>query len=529
MQSNTLEQKIKNLSADYIYQQAVGSLLLLLMSTMEDAQRGEQPLSYPIHDDILSIKKEILNTTLVLEDILDGEQSARTTTLEHCIALKKKLFSIYETIYSYFSQWNVASTLVSDQIAIRKYKEEQISDEKIDWSLFFADCHTFLEEQDSLLSQKTAMGKLLQCLPLHIAREKYYDIIQQSLQAAFAGESKELITCSLRAFEGFCCPESNPLYGKYFPEIAKYIGEKRMAMPHNMDDAALQNHYASLKEVLEQLQEIEEYFSCMLHDINSLILLLYLTYNLKDLTEHSASYSDLYHAVCDFFNGEWNETEKSAFLETLTEQLEEAVEPVIDKANTIAKQEYALLEKVQTFAQFDEETQKVLWTEEFIRDCYFGNLNDQLFQFSLPEDLPPATEAEKKTLFTEFIQKTRSYLETLPVQTRKIAMQTLIGALPPIFDVHTVMDMVAQAIDKTTSLEQKILIVDKVGMVFQESGYQSITHTAHHHDHDCDCGSHHHHDHDCDCGSHHHHDHDCDCGSHHHHDHDCDCGSHHHK
>ena len=59
MQSNTLEQKIKNLSADYIYQQAVGSLLLLLMSTMEDAQRGEQPLSYPIHDDILSIKKEI--------------------------------------------------------------------------------------------------------------------------------------------------------------------------------------------------------------------------------------------------------------------------------------------------------------------------------------------------------------------------------------------------------------------------------------------------------------------------------------
>ena len=191
-------------------------------------------------------------------------------------------------------------------------------------------------------------------------------------------------------------------------------------------------------------------------------------------------------------------------METLIEQIEEAVEPVIDKANIIAKQEYALLEKVQTFAQFDEETQKVLWTEEFIRDCYFGDLNDQLFQFSLPEDLPPATEAEKKIFFTEFIQKTRSYLETLPVQTRKIAMQTLIGALPPIFDVHTVMDMVAQAIDKTTSLEQKVLIVDKVGMIFQESGYQSITHTTHHHDHDCDCGSHHHHDHHCDCGSHHH-------------------------
>lgn len=518
MQANTLEQKIKNLSADYIYQQSIGSLLLLLMSTMEDVEKGEQCLPYPIHDDILSIKKEILKTTLKLEDILDGEQSTRTTTLEHCMGLKKQLFSIYETIYSYFSQWNVASTLVSDQIAIRKYKEEQISDEKIDWSLFFADCHTFMEEQKTLLEQKTAMGKLLQCLPLHIAREKYYDIIQQSLQAAFAGESKELIACSLRAFEGFCCPESNPLYGKYFPEIARYIGEKRMVLPHNMDDEALHEHYESLKEVLEQLQDIEEYFSCMLHDINSLILLLYLTYTFKDLTENTASYSDLYHAVCDFFNGEWNETEKSAFLETLTEQIEEAVEPVIDKANEIARQEYALLEKVTTFAQFEEETQKVLWTEEFIRDCYFGDLNDQLFQFSLPEDLPPATEDEKKGLFADFIQKTRSYLETLPAQIRKTAMQTLLGALPPIFDVHTVMDLVTQAIDKTTTLEQKVLIVDKIGMVFQENGYQSITHNTH--DHDCGCGHdhHEHHHHDCDCGhDHHNHHHDCGCGHDHHH------------
>ena len=208
MQSNTLEQKIKNLSADYIYQQAVGSLLLLLMSTMEDAQRGKQPLSYPIHEDILSIKKEILNITLALEDILNGEQSARTTTLEHCMVLKKKLFSIYETIYSYFSQWNIVSTLVSDQIAIRKYKEEQISDEKIDWSLFFADCHTFLEEQDLLLSQKTAMGKLLQCLPLHIAREKYYDIIQQSLQAAFQEKAKNASLALCMLMQDFAVPKA---------------------------------------------------------------------------------------------------------------------------------------------------------------------------------------------------------------------------------------------------------------------------------------------------------------------------------
>ena len=40
MSNIALEEKIRNLSADYIYQQAVGSLLLLLMSAMEDAEKG---------------------------------------------------------------------------------------------------------------------------------------------------------------------------------------------------------------------------------------------------------------------------------------------------------------------------------------------------------------------------------------------------------------------------------------------------------------------------------------------------------
>ena len=35
-----MEEKIRNLSADYIYQQAVGSLLLMLMSAMEDAEKA---------------------------------------------------------------------------------------------------------------------------------------------------------------------------------------------------------------------------------------------------------------------------------------------------------------------------------------------------------------------------------------------------------------------------------------------------------------------------------------------------------
>ena len=511
MSNIALEEKIKNLSADYIYQQAVGSLLLLLMSAMEDAEKGVTALPYDVPADVKEIKDTVTKYLLELEDLLDGETEDRTEALSDCMGLKKRLLEIYETIYSYFSQWNVISTLVSDQVALRKYKEDGIGQKQVEWSLFFADCHAFMESAENLLDQKNYMGQILKCMPLFMTRDRFYDNVQASLAAAFAGESREFIEVSLKAFEGFCCPQENPLYGRYFPEVAEWIGQKRMILPHKMEEDELQALYEDLKEMFEVLEQIEEYFSCILHDINSLILLLYLSYSFKDITEGSAAYADLYHAVCEFIGGELTLTEKAAYLDTLTEQLEMAVEPVIDKANAIGREEFELMQKAGSFAGFSDDTKKVLMTEEFIRECFFGDLNDELFRFHLPEDLPPAAEAEKKALFDTFIEKTRNHFDTLPAQTRKLAMQNLTGALPPIYSVHDVMDMLMEAIDKAASEEQKVLIVDKVGMVFSDNGWTSITEG---HGDDCDCGCHdHHHEH------HHHHGHDCGCG-HDHHDHD---------
>lgn len=506
MSIHATEEQIKNLSADYIYHQAVGSLLLLLMSAMEEEEKGVTALPFEIPQDIAEIRKEIRSNLLNLEDLLEGNAQERIQALEKCIALKKRLLSIYETIYSYFSQWNVVSTLISDQIALRKYVEDNVGQKQVEWSLFFADCHAFMESAETVLDQKSYMGQLLKCIPLWVARDKFYAEVKQCLNVAFAGESKEFIAKSLKAFEGFCCPETNPLYGKYFGELAEALGAKRLLLPHKLTDEALAEAYEEMNELFESLEQIEEYFSCILHDINSLILMLYLTYTFTDLTQKDVSYADLYHSVCEFVGGEWNLTEKAAYLDTLNEQLELAVEPVIDKAKEIGHQEYELLQKIGSFENFSEDTKKVLMTEEFIRECFFGGLNDELFHFDVPQDLPPATQEEKNILFDEFIMKTRNSFDTLPVHTRKIAMQTLMGALPPVCTVQDIMDRVMEAIDNAATDEQKVLIVDKVGMVFADNGYESLANQAedHHHHHDCNCGHDHDHHHDCNCN----HDHD---------------------
>lgn len=515
MSNQAMEEKIRTLSADYIYQQAVGSLLLLLLSAMEDTVQGTAYLPYPLPPHVLELKDGVRAYLLRLEELLDSDPETRADVLEDALAMKDELLMIYETVYSYFSQWNLLSTQVSDQIALRRYKADGVAKKQVDWSLFFADCHAFLESAETRLQQKSYIGQLLKCIPLSMTRDAYFDVLEEALEDAFAEESATFIDRTLRSFLRFCCPKQHPRYGEYFPEIAKWIDKKLMLLPHKFYDETLSDYYEELRKMFESLEEIEEHFSCVLHDINSIILLFYLTYRFEDLTEEQPAYVDLYHTVCAFISDQLTATEMEAYWETLMEQLELAVEPVIDRANTIAKEEYALLQQAGSFEGFSEDTKKVLLTEEFIRECYYGDLNDQLFQSRLPEDLPPAQPEDKYMLLHGFLKKTRDYFDTLPAPTRKLAMQNLLGALPPVYSVHDVMEMLMDAVDRASTPEQKLLIVDKVGMVFLENGWQSIAKPAA----DCGCG----HDHD-------HHSHDCGCGhDHHHHDHDCGCGHDHHE
>lgn len=495
-----LENKVSTLSASYIYQQAVGSLLLTLMSAMEDAQKGTYGLPYEVPEEVLQIKKKTQEYLLALEELLDGDDSARIAAFEECSALKKRLLAIYETIYSYISQWNAVFTLVNDQIALRKYKEEKISEKQIDWSLFFADCHAFMEEQEEPLAQQNAISQLLKCIPLRMTRERYYDDLRLILENAFADKSRELIETTLRAFLAFCAPQENSDYGKYFPEAAQWIGQKRMSLPHNLSDDELAALYDEMQDFIGKIQEMEEYFSCIFHDLNSLILLFYLTYRFEDLTEDNAAYADLYHTVCAFLRDELTLTEKAAYLDTIMEQLENAVEPVIDKANAIGREEYDLLQKAGSFEDFSEDTAKLLLTEDFIRTCYFDDLSDAVFIPEISPDLKPATAEERKALIEAFLAKIRSNLDTLPVQTRKIIMQHLLGALPPLCSAKEVMDNLMEAIDTAVTEEQKALIVDKIGGVFAENGHHSITDADFEED-ECGCGHDHHHEH-------HHHEHE---------------------
>ncbi len=506
------ENQIKKLCTDYIFNESKAAFMLLLLSHTEYIL-NENPKALPMPEEVENIKDDVKKYLSNLDSTLNSAPEVKEAALEECIALKDKLVDIYKSVYSYYVEWNVVATPIGDENALRKYKDTDAAKKKIDYNRFYQDCFEYLDLSNSIFEQKTRIGKLLKCLPLKMTKDKYFDLVERSLNLAFAGESEEAINLSLDTFVNTCAPRAKETYGKYFPEMAELLATKSKVKPSELTDDKLDDVYLDLTTGFEILQDVEESFQDIFNDINSLIILLFAGFSFDDLTEDNPEYRDVYYKCVELITKP-TEAEIELFGEQLRDMVEAYAEKLIDRTNEINKKEADFFDKYGQTELKDEDLKKLAASEAFIRSCFYGDLNEEIFNFNYEENLPPASEEFKQAAFSGFINTMRNELAKLPNAVRKVSMLSLLGSLPvdmsPIETVTFIKDTT-----ESEKLEGKLLIMDKVGMVLTEDGFVE----AHHeHNHDCDCGHHHHGDH-CDCGHehHHHHDHGCDCGSHHHH------------
>ena len=535
MVSPEIEKKLSDLSSDYIYNEGLGNIILLAISAADRKMGEGASIPYEIPAEIADIRNKADKYITELEDILNGDGD-RFKALEEIGELKKKLTGFYKNIYDYYSEWNMLSASVNDETAIRKYKEEHLGLKKVEYDMFYTDCINFLTGSENISELRKYTAQLLKCMPMRMARAKFFDIVLRSLRAAFDGESEDCIRKSLEAFKRGCVPSSAEGYGKIFPEIAQWIESKKETAPALLDDEKLAAEYEDFGFMLDSLQKIEDYFTEIYDDLNSLIIVLYLNFTFDELTEQSPVYSDLFHAVVDIMTGETPQDEAEALVETLKSKLEEAFEPIIDKINDINDKEISLIDKIGTMSALSEDTQKSISAEGFIRGIYYSNINDEIFDFDIDPDSPTATKDFAEEQYASFISFMQDYYKDLPMHIRKSNMLMLLGSIPVSMDIPDTMDYVKSSVENCIDVEQRLLIIDKAGEVFISNGfsYQGENDDDecgchdHHHGHGHDCGCHDHHDHDHDCGCHDHHDHDHDCGCHDHHDHDHECGCHDH-
>lgn len=496
------EKKLSTLSEEYIYNEGLGNILLLAINAVDRKSGNASKFAFGQPEEITHIRKEADSYIIELEDLL-SDSDMRFNALNHVIGLKKELVFLYGNIYDYYSQWNTLSLAVNDETAIRKYKQQHLADKKVEFDMFYTDCINFLTSSENIDELRKYTAQLLKCMPMRMARGKFFDIVLLSLRSAFINASEESIIKSIDAFKRGCAPSLNENYGKIFPEISDWISSKYNSIPSRMSDDELAEEYEDFNLMLDTIQSIEDCFTELYDDLNSLIIVLYLSFTFEDLTAGNIAYADLFHAVIDIMNGEPTPEEAEIFLDTLKEQLESAFEPIIDKINEINEKEIELINKIGSISALSEETQKSISAEGFIRGVYYSNINDELFNFDVSEDSPIASKEFSEKVFREFIEYMQNYYKDLPMHIRKSNMLMLLGSIPISMDIPDTINYIKSSVENCLDTEQKLLIIDKSGMVFNANGFVY----ADEHDDECSCGNDHHHEHNCSCGHEHHHEH----------------------
>ena len=135
-------------------------------------------------------------------------------------------------------------------------------------------------------------------------------------------------------------------------------------------------------------------------------------FSFDDLTEDNPEYKDVYYKCVELINKK-SITENELFAEPLKEMVESYAEKLIDRTNEINKLEMDFFMKYGKVEMEDDDTKKLAASENFIRSCFYGDLNTEIFNFNLDDDLPPADEGFKNGLWDAEIPSIVSGTETL--------------------------------------------------------------------------------------------------------------------
>ncbi|GFI61048.1 hypothetical protein IMSAG049_00201 [Clostridiales bacterium] len=492
MTSLEIEKKLDNLSAEFVYNEGIVNILLLALSISN--RRKEEKVNLSIPQELIDLRLAADRIIIDLEALL--EEADRSKSIDKVTEIQNKLIELYKNIYFYKLDWGVLSMAVNDETFLRKYKDNPPVKGRVQYDLFYRDCQEFLISAKDIFELRVFTAQLLKCMPMRMSRPKFFDIVAKSLIADFDGSSEDIILKNLEIMKHSCAPALHSDYGKAFPEIAQWLLEKSEINPARLDDDQLSTEYEDFGIMIDTIEEIDSCFSEVYEDLNSILILLYLSYTFDELTVDCASYADLFHAAVEIMSGETERKDAEVIMETLIEQLESAISPLIDKTGELNKEVGELMENVAAPLSLSEDIQKGLQTQSFICGIYYKTIDSEIYNFDISADSPVASKEFCKTVVNEFIEYISEYYSTLPMQLRKSKMLALLGSIPVVWDISDTMEYVKSSIENCIGEEQKILILDKAGYVFTSNGMEFEEnldeHEHHGHDHCC-CHEHEHH------------------------------------
>jgi len=483
---NKTDKNISDMLEKSIFNKTASSLLLLILSVFD---KKHKEFNFEYNSDIYNIDKKITEHIINLETTLN-DNDLRKEALEDCFLLKKQLLSIYRSINNYFNKFNVIADIWGDENCLRRYRNE-INDEKIkdniEMGAFYNDCFDFLKTANNQKELNYFIGEFFNCVQLSMTKSKYFEIIQKNIIDMLKNMSEKKIDSYINMLKYKLSPEKADDYGKYFDEIADFIEKHKTVDLCDIDDNDFNTEFEDFEYTFDLLLSIKDYCQITLDNINSLIIMFYMGYTIDELSEENYGYEDVYYKVRELLK-DGNET---AFDDTIVDMLEKYIDQLLESAVNINSEVSKVIENTD-FSKLSDDTAKMIYTNDFINACFYGDLEREILDFDISDDNIADDEYIKKSV-KDFMEYLKEYITQLSNTLRKVTVKKFMFGFDMGFDIGDIMDYVKNAINATSSFEQKLLIIDKIGSVFENNGFYDA-----HYDEHCTCGhdhEHHHHDH----------------------------------
>ena len=202
---------------------------------------------YEIPADVQEIKEEIRHTSSVW-DLLESDAASRMVALEDCMELKNVCFPSTKPSTAISPSGTSSPRLSATRLPCVNIRRRRRIPKAGGMVSVLCRLPRLHGKCGNSVEQKTYMGQLLRVLsPLY---DQGVNIMTPSVplwMPLLQGESRGFYRCFPESLPGAFAVTGKALYGKYFPELAEWIGQKRMVLPHKLSDEELANFYEELK------------------------------------------------------------------------------------------------------------------------------------------------------------------------------------------------------------------------------------------------------------------------------------------
>jgi len=507
-ENNSLE---TNLSASF-KESVPLAFLNFLKNTIEVSSNEFIPFMDEMDEQIEHMTDYIKDVLLSLEDILIEESSQRYNRIQELINFKNTISRLFRISYGYVTELNIISFIIEEQYQLEQFKKTDIG--ILDYNHFYEECSAFIFHSSKEEERIHKLREVLKHIPIRITKDKFYDYIEKSIGLIEVNEEQEDLERFFDMLKLQFIGSSIKGYREFLPDIASAIDDLKSKDLLNLNEDEMNTLWEDIEMIGDTLSKIITILSQLYKAFNSLSVLIMLeNVNLQTLYNRHIAYKDFYLSASSIVNWASNPEEKELLIETLPELLDKHIKTL--EANLEKK--HSVIMK-----QIEEGNENPLTENSLSKEIQ----NYQLVLYYLNTDLSDLFSYERKSSSSITIDKTlKSYIEEfkhfmdeqlqgMPNVFRKARMQHFLGIIPPSMDEKEFRHYVKNAVELCSTEERKALVLSKIGIIMESSGF--FEHQS------CDCGHDHHHDHHH--HGHHHHEH-YDGEHFHMHDHDHD---HHH-